>query len=198
MGAADGAGGWLVAAPGTPVGWAGPGVPVLSTTCWLRTALASCDRLGRCCSEVDSVWLKSTSAVTCALTLLRPTTGSRMSMMRRVYCASIICTYCSCWASKLPLPLPSGASDSSLPESSSTLTAAVASSGTLDATRCTMPASCARSSVRPGYRLTSTEAEGFCCSLKNPFWLGSARCTRALCTDDSAWMERVSSPSSPR
>ncbi len=44
-----------------------------------------------------------------------------------------------------------------------------------------MPAIWLRSSVRPGCRLSSTEAEGFCCSRKKPFWLGSARCTtRAL------------------
>ena len=55
----------------------------------------------------------------------------------------------------------------------------------------------ARSSVRPGCRLSKTEADGFCCSRKNPFWLGKARCTRAFCTEDKAWMDRVSSPSKP-
>ena len=45
-----------------------------------------------------------------------------------------------------------------------------------------MPAICARSSVRPGCSVSSTEALGFCCSRKKPFWFGSARCTRALCT----------------
>ena len=71
-------------------------------------------------------------------------------------------------------------------------------SGTLAATRCTMPATCALSSVRPGCSESSTEADGFCCSRKKPFWLGSARCTRAACTEESDWIERVSSPSSPR
>ena len=41
-----------------------------------------------------------------------------------------------------------------------------------------MPAICARSSVRPGCSVSSTEALGFCCSRKKPFWFGSARCTR--------------------
>src|SRR5256885_12784491 len=63
-------GGWLLVAPGMPVGWGGFCSPVLSTTCWLRTTPASEDWLGRCCSEVDSVWLKSISAETCAFTLL--------------------------------------------------------------------------------------------------------------------------------
>ena len=67
------------------------------------------------------------------------------------------------------LALPSGDCDSSLPESSRMLTAVGAISGTLEATRCTMPAICVRSSTRPGYRLSSTEAEGFCCSRKKPF-----------------------------
>ena len=61
-----------------------------------------------------------------------------------------------------------------------------------------MPAICARSSVRPGYRVNSTEALGFCCSRKKPFWFGSARCTRAACTADSEVIERTSSPSSAR
>ncbi len=61
-----------------------------------------------------------------------------------------------------------------------------------------MPAICARSSVRPGCSVSSTEALGFCCSRKKPFWFGSARCTRAACTAASAVIERVSSPSSPR
>ncbi|MDT4880352.1 hypothetical protein FQZ97_1160980 [compost metagenome] len=46
--------------------------------------------------------------------------------------------------------------------------------------------------------MSSTEALGFCCSRKKPFWLGRARWMRALCTDESDWIERVSSPSSPR
>ena len=45
-----------------------------------------------------------------------------------------------------------------------------------------MPAICARSSVRPGCSVTSTDAVGFCCSRKKPFWFGSARCTRAFST----------------
>lgn len=60
-----------------------------------------------------------------------------------------------------PPALPSGDCDSSLPVSSTTLTAEGSISGTLDATRCTMPAICARSSMRPGCKLSSTEAEGF-------------------------------------
>ena len=47
-------------------------------------------------------------------------------------------------------------------------------------------------------RSTSTEALGFCCSRKNPFWFGSARWTRAFCTAASEVIERVSSPSRPR
>ncbi|MNY38635.1 hypothetical protein D3C86_1732730 [compost metagenome] len=144
-------------------------LPLLSSTCWLRIALESGVWLGRNCSEVDSVCVKSTSAETCALTLSRPTTGSRISMIRRVYCCSICCTYSNCRAlASAPAEL-SGDCDSSLPVSSSTLTAEGASSGTLDATRCTMPANWARSRMRPGCRLTSTDAEGFCCSRKNPF-----------------------------
>ena len=61
-----------------------------------------------------------------------------------------------------------------------------------------MPATCARSSVRPGCIVSSTEALGFCCSRKKPFWFGSARCTRAFCTAAIEVIERVSSPSSPR
>ncbi|MCY1378369.1 hypothetical protein D9M69_659960 [compost metagenome] len=61
-----------------------------------------------------------------------------------------------------------------------------------------MPATWALSSVRPGCRVSSTEAEGFCCSRKKPFWFGSARWMRAVCTEESDWIERVSSPSSPR
>ena len=61
-----------------------------------------------------------------------------------------------------------------------------------------MPAICARSSVRPGCSVSSTEALGFCCSRKKPFWFGSARCTRAACTAASDEIERVSSPSRPR
>ena len=53
-----------------------------STTCWLRTAMESGVWLGRCDSVVDSVCEKSTSAVTWARRLSRPTTGSRMSRMR--------------------------------------------------------------------------------------------------------------------
>ena len=45
-----------------------------------------------------------------------------------------------------------------------------------------MPAICARSSARPGCSVSSTEALGFCCSRKKPFWFGSARWTRAACT----------------
>ncbi len=149
---------------------------------------------------VASLCEKSTSAVTCAFTFWRPTTGSRMSRMRRMYCCSICCTYCSCWPSPAPAPpvAPSPVCDSSLPLSSTTLTAEGASSGTLEATRCTMPAIWLRSSVRPGCSVSSTEAEGFCCSRKKPFWFGSARCTRALCTEARPWIERVSSPSRPR
>ncbi len=83
MGAVPVAGGWLVTAPGTPLGWAAPGEPS-STVCWLRTALVSGLWLGLCSSLVDSTREKSTSALTCAFTLLRPTSGSSMSMMRRV------------------------------------------------------------------------------------------------------------------
>src|SRR5450830_1070912 len=85
MGAEEAAGGWLVVAPGTPEG--GPLVPpplLLSETCWLRITLESGAWLGLCDSEVDSVCEKSSSAVTWALTLSRPTTGSRMSRMRRL------------------------------------------------------------------------------------------------------------------
>ncbi|MCY1530474.1 hypothetical protein D9M68_656630 [compost metagenome] len=73
----------MLTAPGTPEGVALAAAPS-STVCWLRTALVSGLWLGLCCSLVDSTIEKSTSALTCAFTLLRPTRGSSMSMMRRV------------------------------------------------------------------------------------------------------------------
>ena len=94
--------------------------------------------------------------------------------------------------------MPSGGPASRLPLWSSTLTAFGLSSATLADTRCTMPASWARSSVRPGCSVSSTLALGFCWSRKKPFWFGSARCTRAASTADSAVIERTSSPSRPR
>ena len=76
-------GGWLVVAPGTPEGIADDAPCELSTSCWLRTALLSGVWFGLCDSEVCSVCEKSTSIVTCARTLLAPTTGSSMSTILR-------------------------------------------------------------------------------------------------------------------
>ncbi len=87
IGAVEGPGGWLLVAPGTPAGPAAPGL-VLSSNCWLRTAPDSAVWFGLWVSDVCSVCEKSTSAVTWALTLSRPTTGSRMSMMRWRYSCS--------------------------------------------------------------------------------------------------------------
>jgi hypothetical protein len=81
---------------------------------------------------------------------------------------------------------------------STTLTALGESSGTLPDTSFTMPATWARSSVRPGCRFSTTLALGFCCSRKKPFCAGSARCTRADFTESSDWMVVVSSPSMAR
>src|SRR3990167_388210 len=84
MGAAGWAGGWLVVAPGTPDGGPACAPLVLSTNCWLRTALLSGVWLGLCDSVVDSVCEKSSSAVTWALTFCLPTNGSRISRIRRL------------------------------------------------------------------------------------------------------------------
>ncbi len=81
-GAVAGTGGWFEAAPGTPLG-AAPLLPLLSLTCWLRMAmLALSPWLGANSSAVASVCEKSTSAVTVARRLSRPTSGSSNSKMR--------------------------------------------------------------------------------------------------------------------
>ena len=162
-----------------------------------RTAASLVPWLGLNSSEVSSVCEKSSSAVTVARRLSRPTTGSSRSITRLRCVASTSRRYCSCCWSR-PCCAPWSWLDSSAPLLSSTLTDLALSSGTLDDTRCTMPATWARSSVRPGCSVSTTDAPGFCCSRKKPFWFGSARCTRAACTDCSDWMVRVSSPSSAR
>ena len=96
------------------------------------------------------------------------------------------------------MALPSGFWESRAPVLSSTLTALGFSSGTDEDTRCTMPAICARSRVRPPRSVSMTEALGFCCSRKKPFCCGMARWTRASATSAMAVMVRVSSPSSAR
>ena len=81
-GAVAGTGGWLLAAPGTPLG-VGEALPLCSDTCWLRIdGRASEPWLGLNSSDVASVWEKSMSAVTVARRLSRPTMGSSRSKMR--------------------------------------------------------------------------------------------------------------------
>jgi hypothetical protein len=60
IGAVAGTGGWLLAAPGTPLGVPGPGLVRSSVRCWLRTAAGSVALVGRNSSAVDSVCEKST------------------------------------------------------------------------------------------------------------------------------------------
>ena len=81
-GAVAGTGGWLLAAPGTPVGWAG--LALFCSLVWLlRTvAVALAPWLGRYSSAVLSTWEKSMSALTVLRRLSRPTTGSSRSKMR--------------------------------------------------------------------------------------------------------------------
>ncbi|MCG3189097.1 MAG: hypothetical protein LKCHEGNO_01340 [Burkholderiaceae bacterium] len=77
-----GTGGWLLSAPGIPEG-VPPGALLDSDDCWLRTAAAaSRPWLGLNDSSVASLCEKSTSAVTVARTLSRPTIGSMISSTR--------------------------------------------------------------------------------------------------------------------
>jgi hypothetical protein len=79
--AVAGTGGWLLNAPGTPDGvLLGPLLD--SDICWLRTAAGALPWLGLNSSSVASLCAKSTSAVTVARTLSRPTIGSMMPITR--------------------------------------------------------------------------------------------------------------------
>ncbi len=118
--------------------------------------------------------------------------------MRRTVLASISCTYFS-WVASRPALRPLAFSDESrLPFWSITLTLAAGRCGTLEATMWAMPATWFGSRLRPGWMLSTTEAEGFCSSRMKPVCFGMARCTRAPATAASDWMERDSSPSSAR
>ena len=83
-GAAAAIGGWLVAAPGTPLGRPpAPAPPPCSVVCWLRIeTLASAPWFGLNSSEVASTCEKSTSAATVARRLSWPTIGSISSKIR--------------------------------------------------------------------------------------------------------------------
>lgn len=198
MGAAEGPGGWLATAPETPVAVVLV-LPLVSMTCWLRMAVASGVWFGRNCSDVDSVWLKSRVG-----RHLRPYVVAAHDGLEHLHdAARVLLLKLLHVLQLLGVKRPTLRRVGRIRQQLSGVIQHADRRGrklrhARDATRCTMPASCVRSSTRPGYKLMSTEAEGFCCSRKKPFWLGKAKCTRALCTDDSAWIERVSSPSSPR
>ena len=81
-GAVAASGGWFDAAPGTPVGVAAA-LPCCSLVAWLLIAtVASAPWFGLKASEVASLCVKSTSAVTLARRLSRPTIGSSSSKIR--------------------------------------------------------------------------------------------------------------------
>jgi len=82
------------------------------------------------------------------------------------------------------------------PAWSTRVTSLAASSGTLDATKCTIAATCPGSSRRPGYSCSITDAVALCASRRNTEGFGSAKCTRALCTPCTLTIVRASSVSS--
>ncbi len=92
----------------------------------------------------------------------------------------------------------SACSVSSLPFWSTIFTPSACMRGTLDDTRCTMPATWSGERMRPPRRFTITEAVGRWSSRRKAVCLGIARCTRALATASIACTVRVSSPSSAR
>ncbi|CFN80410.1 Uncharacterised protein [Bordetella pertussis] len=125
-----------------------------------------------------------------------PTSGLRMVRMRSTVRCSISRTKRN-WSASMPRPSPSGA-DRSRPFWSTMETFSAVSSGTLEATSQATADTWASLRLRPGYRLSSTEAVGAWRSRTNSDWRGMARCTRACCTVCMASIERASSPSRPR
>ena len=118
--------------------------------------------------------------------------------MRSMKPSSIMRTYCSCEALSPARISGSPCTVSSLPFWSMILTPSAVMRGTLDDTRCTMPATWFSSSTRPGRRFTITDAVGRWSSRRKAVCLGMARCTRALATAAMACTVRDSSPSSAR
>ena len=200
-GAVAGVGGWLLVAPGTPLGVRAAGLR-WTPRCAARAPRRWRRRPGWACRprRSASVCEKSMSAVTLARRLSRPTTGSRSSQhalevagldlrgvlqllrvqaLRRLVVAGRRRAARRCW--------------------SSTLTALGVSSGTLPETRCTMPAIWRGPACGRGAASAAPRREGFCCSRKKPFWLRQRQVhARRSAPTASDWIERVSSPSRPR
>jgi hypothetical protein len=84
---------------------------------------------------------------------------------------------------------------SSEPAWSTTVTSPGLSSGTLEATRCTIAATWPGSSRRPGYSCSITEAVALWESRRKTDGFGRARCTRAVCTPCTLTIVRASSVS---
>lgn len=115
--------------------------------------------------------------------------------MRFCVLRSICCTYLSWLASR---PVADAVCVSRLPSWSTIVTFFAGMSGTLDDTMRVTASTCPSSSTRPGYRSTSTDADGASRSRTNTEGFGIARCTRAARTALIDSTVRCSSPSSAR
>ena len=128
--------------------------------------------------------------------------GSKIDSTCLITLCCNCCTYFNWFGSRLLMPLARSLSfswfDSRLPAWSTTVTFTGNSSGTLDATRCTMALTCSWSRPRPGCRFSSTDAVGFCCSRTKTDGFGRARWTLAVSTADTDSIDFASSPSSAR
>ncbi len=199
IGAAGRLGGWLVVAPGTPVGGRSLGArcfPPIGGCEWRYSTLSPW--LGACSSEVDSDCEKSKSAVTCALTLPWPTTGSR-DVQNALHVLFSSC----CWYIKL-LQIDHAVFAIGLlrEQLAAFIQNTHAAGGQLRArwrpTKCTMPAICVRSKPTARVEIDDHRGRRLLLLAEKTILIGQGQVHAGICTADRPWMERVSSPSRAR